>query len=152
MSEPCPGFEDLSAYLDGQLPPRARARLDAHLASCPACAASLADLRTLRTDLQALPDERLGFDLAQVIRGRIEALPPRTKARRAPRWRRLPPVGIGSDSVVENAIIDKNARIGAGVRIVNQAQATDLDGDGYYVRDGIVIVPKDGVIADGRVI
>jgi len=66
--------------------------------------------------------------------------------------RGLPPVGVGSDSVVENAIIDKNARIGAGVRIVNQAGAAELDGDGFYVRDGIVVIPKNGVIADGRVI
>jgi len=66
--------------------------------------------------------------------------------------RGLPPLGIGSDSVVENAIIDKNARIGSGVRIVNQEGAAELDGDGYYVRDGIVIIPKNGVIQDGRVI
>ena len=100
MSEPCPAFEDLSAYLDGQLRPRAHARLAAHLAACPACAASLAELRALHTDFQALPDERLGFDLAQVIRGRIEALPPRTQAGRAPRWRRLVPAGIGAAASV----------------------------------------------------
>jgi glucose-1-phosphate adenylyltransferase len=64
----------------------------------------------------------------------------------------LPPVGIGGESVIERAIIDRNARIGRGVRIVNQAGVQEADGAGYYVRDGIVIVPKDGVVPDGMVI
>jgi glucose-1-phosphate adenylyltransferase len=66
--------------------------------------------------------------------------------------RGLPPLGIGPDSLVERAIVDKNARIGRGVRIVNEARAGEKDGPGYYIRDGIVIVPKDGVIADGTTI
>ena len=66
--------------------------------------------------------------------------------------RGLPPLGIGPDSLVERAIVDKNARIGRGVRLVNEAKAGEKDGDGYYIRDGIVIVPKDGVIPDGAVI
>jgi glucose-1-phosphate adenylyltransferase len=66
--------------------------------------------------------------------------------------RGLPPVGIGADSVIERAIVDKNTRIGRGVRIVNQAGVQSADGDGYYIRDGIVIVPKGGVIPDGTVI
>jgi glucose-1-phosphate adenylyltransferase len=64
----------------------------------------------------------------------------------------LPPVGIGQDCVIERAIVDKNARVGRGVRIVNTAGAADGDGPGYYIRDGIVIVPKGGVIPDGAVI
>ncbi|HEY5906597.1 MAG TPA: glucose-1-phosphate adenylyltransferase [Vicinamibacteria bacterium] len=63
-----------------------------------------------------------------------------------------PPMGIGSDCVVQNAIVDKNARIGRGVRIVNQSGARDLDGNGYYVRDGIVVVEKNAVIPDGTVV
>ena len=66
--------------------------------------------------------------------------------------RGLPPVGIGSGSVIERAIVDKNARIGRGVRIANETGVLETDGPGYYIRDGIVIVPKDGVIADGTVI
>jgi glucose-1-phosphate adenylyltransferase len=64
----------------------------------------------------------------------------------------LPPLGIGEDSVVQRAIVDKNARIGRGVRIVNEAGRTHHDGEGYYVRDGIVIIPKNGVVPDGAVI
>jgi glucose-1-phosphate adenylyltransferase len=63
-----------------------------------------------------------------------------------------PPLGIGPDSVIANAIVDKNARIGRGVRIENEAGTSERDGEGYYIREGIVIVPKNGVIADGTVI
>jgi glucose-1-phosphate adenylyltransferase len=68
------------------------------------------------------------------------------------RARGVPPVGVGSECVIERAIVDKNARVGNGVKIVNAAGVQEADGDGYYIRDGIVIVPKSGVIADGTVI
>jgi len=64
----------------------------------------------------------------------------------------MPPVGIGSDSIIEGAIVDKNARIGRGVRIVNQAGVKDRDGDGYYIREGIVVVPKNAILPDGTVL
>jgi glucose-1-phosphate adenylyltransferase len=64
----------------------------------------------------------------------------------------LPPLGIGADTFIRNAIVDKNARIGSGVRILNESGETERDGDGYYVRDGIVIIPKEAVIPDGTVI
>jgi glucose-1-phosphate adenylyltransferase len=64
----------------------------------------------------------------------------------------LPPMGIGSDSEVENAIVDKNARIGQGVRIANHAGEADRDGESFFIRDGIVVVEKNAVIPDGTVI
>jgi glucose-1-phosphate adenylyltransferase len=64
----------------------------------------------------------------------------------------LPPVGIGQETVIEHAIVDKNARVGRGVRILNTEGAREKDGLGYFIRDGIVIVPKGGVIPDGSVI
>jgi glucose-1-phosphate adenylyltransferase len=63
-----------------------------------------------------------------------------------------PPVGIGEDSLVENAIIDKNARIGRNVKIVNASGTAEADGDGWSIRDGIVVIPKNGIIPDGTVI
>jgi glucose-1-phosphate adenylyltransferase len=66
--------------------------------------------------------------------------------------RGVPPVGVGEGSVVARAIIDKNARIGRGVRILNEAGVKEADGFGHFVRDGVVIVPKGGVIPDGTVI
>jgi glucose-1-phosphate adenylyltransferase len=62
------------------------------------------------------------------------------------------PVGIGAGSVIQGAIIDKNARIGEGVTIANQGRTEHHDGPGYYIRDGIVIIPKNGAIPAGTVI
>jgi glucose-1-phosphate adenylyltransferase len=60
-----------------------------------------------------------------------------------------PRIGIGRDVVLERVIVDKNARIGDGARLVNDAGVEHADGDGYYIRDGVIVVPKDGVIKPG---
>lgn len=63
------------------------------------------------------------------------------------------PSGIGANSHIENAIIDKNARIGRNVRIVNEAGIVDDDETEYTcIRDGIVVVPKLTTIHDGTTI
>ena len=62
------------------------------------------------------------------------------------------PLGVGENCVIENAIIDKNARIGPGVRIVNEGQIKNADGANFFIRDGIVIVPKNAVVPPGTVI
>ena len=66
----------------------------------------------------------------------------------------LPRVGIGDGAVINRAIIDKNARIGSGVKLINEARVREADGpDGsYYIRDGIIIVPKNAVLKDGTVV
>ena len=60
-----------------------------------------------------------------------------------------PRLGIGNNSYIEGAIIDKNVRIGNGVRIVNE-QAVENRGEdeACIIRDGIPCVVKDGVIPD----
>jgi glucose-1-phosphate adenylyltransferase len=60
-----------------------------------------------------------------------------------------PPLGIGRHCVIEGAIIDKNARIGDGVVITPEGKSADMDGDNYYVRDGVIVVPKGAVIPAG---
>lgn len=76
------------------------------------------------------------------------------EARRvANRERGRPDVGIGSGSTIEGAIIDKNARIGHNVVIRPHPEVIEMVEEGNYViRDGLVIVPKNGVIPDGTVI
>ena len=64
----------------------------------------------------------------------------------------LPALGVGRDVVLDRVIIDKNARIGDGVRLVNEGNVQELDGDGYYIRNGIIIVPKGGTIPPGTVV
>jgi glucose-1-phosphate adenylyltransferase len=56
------------------------------------------------------------------------------------------PIGIGRDCVIEDAIIDKNARIGEGVVITPHEKDANSEGEGYYIRDGIVVIPKNSVI------
>jgi glucose-1-phosphate adenylyltransferase len=61
-------------------------------------------------------------------------------------------LGIGCDVVLDRVIVDKNARIGDGARLVNEAGVQEADGDGYCIRNGVIVVPKDGVIAPGTTV
>jgi glucose-1-phosphate adenylyltransferase len=65
-----------------------------------------------------------------------------------------PRVGVGEGTVIRHAIIDKNARIGSNARLLNEAGLSEVDGEGgsYFIRDGIIIVPKNAVIKDGTII
>jgi glucose-1-phosphate adenylyltransferase len=63
-----------------------------------------------------------------------------------------PRIGIGSNSRIENAIIDKNARIGNNVVISPAGKPENVDHALYYIRDGIVIIPKNGVVPHGTMI
>jgi glucose-1-phosphate adenylyltransferase len=63
-----------------------------------------------------------------------------------------PRVGIGRNVRIENAIIDKNARIGNDVVITAAGKPEHVDHAMYYVRDGIVIIPKNGIVPHGTVI
>ncbi|HEY2906044.1 MAG TPA: glucose-1-phosphate adenylyltransferase [Vicinamibacterales bacterium] len=60
-----------------------------------------------------------------------------------------PRLGIGRNVVLNRVIVDKNARIGDGAELVNAAGVQHADGRGYYIRNGVVIVPKDGIIPPG---
>jgi glucose-1-phosphate adenylyltransferase len=61
----------------------------------------------------------------------------------------VPPIGVGRNCVIDRAIIDKNARIADGVVITPEGKPADLDAGNYFIRDGIVVVPKDAVIPAG---
>jgi glucose-1-phosphate adenylyltransferase len=63
-----------------------------------------------------------------------------------------PRLGIGRDVVLRRTIVDKNARIGDGVRLVNEAGVQHADGAGYCIRSGIIVVPKGAVLAPGTVV
>jgi glucose-1-phosphate adenylyltransferase len=73
-------------------------------------------------------------------------------------WETLPdgseqiPIGIGQDCHVRNAIIDFNARIGDGCKLINEAGLDHLDNDNYSIREGIIIVHKNAVIPPGTVV
>ena len=61
-------------------------------------------------------------------------------------------LGIGPGVELDRAIVDKNARIGEGAKLVNRDGRMEFDGPNYFIREGIVIVPKGGVIPPGTVV
>ena len=61
-------------------------------------------------------------------------------------------MGIGHGAYIERTIVDKNARIGDGVRISPEGKTGDVDGPNYFVRDGLVIIPKGAIVPSGSVI
>ena len=64
-----------------------------------------------------------------------------------------PNIGVGAGSLLQNAIIDKNVRIGRDVKIVNEAGVVDSeDAPHYVIRDGIVVIPKYTILQDKLVI
>ena len=60
-------------------------------------------------------------------------------------------IGIGPNTLIRKAIIDKNVRIGRDVKLLNTAGIQEKDDENgcYYIRDGIIIVPKNATIPDG---
>lgn len=64
----------------------------------------------------------------------------------------IPNIGIGDHATITNAIIDTNARIGNNVVIGNAEKRADFDGENFYVRDSIIVIPKDAIIPDGTTI
>ena len=76
-----------------------------------------------------------------------------TEADRTENKRRgRPAIGIGDGTVIEGAIIDKNARIGRDVRIRHLPDRPDSETDNWAARDGLVVIPKNAAIADETVI
>ncbi len=59
------------------------------------------------------------------------------------------PIGIGKNCVIDRAIIDKNARIADGVVITPEGKPEDFDSENYYIRDGIVVIPKEAILPAG---
>lgn len=64
------------------------------------------------------------------------------------------PLGIGSNTIIRRAIIDKNTHIGCDVQIINKdnVQEAERESQGFYIRSGIVVVLKNAVIPDGTII
>jgi glucose-1-phosphate adenylyltransferase len=64
------------------------------------------------------------------------------------------PMGIGAGTTIRKAIVDKNARIGRNVQIINKdnVQDAERESEGFYIRSGIVVILKNALIKDGTVI
>ncbi|CAN5762814.1 glucose-1-phosphate adenylyltransferase [soil metagenome] len=68
--------------------------------------------------------------------------------------RQIPHVGIGENTIIRRAIVDKNVRIGNNVQLINRDNVENKDDENscYYIRDRIVIIPKNATIHDGTII
>jgi glucose-1-phosphate adenylyltransferase len=66
--------------------------------------------------------------------------------------RGLPNIGIGDGAVIENAILDKDARVGAKVRLCNKDKIKNGEYPNFVIRDGIIVIPRSAVVLDGTVI
>lgn len=64
----------------------------------------------------------------------------------------IPPLGIGRGCKIRRAIIDKDAHIGDGVTISPEGKPAQVDAENYFIRDGIIIIPKGAVIRSGTTI
>lgn len=64
----------------------------------------------------------------------------------------VPGMNVGDDCHIERAILDKDCRVGNGVTINYRGKEPNVDGDCFYIRDGIVVIPKGMVVPDGKVI
>ena len=64
------------------------------------------------------------------------------------------PLGVGQGTTVKRAILDKNTRIGENVTIINKdnVEEADRSDQGFYIRNGIVVVVKNASISDGTII
>ena len=60
-----------------------------------------------------------------------------------------PDIGIGDRTIIRDAIIDKDCRIGNDVRIINRSRVEDGEGDNFVIRNGIVVVPRGSTVPDG---
>jgi glucose-1-phosphate adenylyltransferase len=72
--------------------------------------------------------------------------------RAANRHRGIPDFTVGDGTVIENAILDKDCRVGSNVHIVNKDKRQEAEGENYVIRDGIVVIPKGAIVLDGAVI
>jgi len=103
---------------------------------------SIVGLRSaIEHQAQVIRTIMMGADYYDTHGERFEEVPPGA-----------PPLGIGPRSIVQGAIVDKNARIGADVRIINERRVKDEDGPNYCIRDGIIVIPRSAVIPNGTVI
>jgi glucose-1-phosphate adenylyltransferase len=63
-----------------------------------------------------------------------------------------PRIGIGKNTRIDNAIVDKNARIGDNCVITPAGKPDKVDHPLYYIRDGVVVIPKNGVVPHNTII
>jgi glucose-1-phosphate adenylyltransferase len=99
--------------------------------------------------IRSFIDENVDIDRAIIMGNtRYETI----EERKANQERGKPNLGIGPNTIIKNAIIDLDTRIGANVQLINQESVTETFQDSYAIRDGIIIIPKGFTVTHNTVI
>ena len=155
LSQPAPEFdlydEDAPIYTNTRMLPPAKVQ-DARIVNSMIGEGSIVIGATVEDSVVGIRSFLSGGSvLRRTVMLGADYLPWRDPGRRPGLNPPLAP-GVGANSVVEGAIIDKNVQVGADCRITNADAVQEGEGEGFYIRDGVVVLPKNAVIADGTVI
>jgi len=155
LAQPEPAFdlydEDAPIFTNARMLPPAKIE-DSHVRHSMIAEAAVITQATVEDSVIGIRSHLSpGSVLRRTVMLGADYLPWRDPSRR-PGLNPPPSPGIGPRSVVEGAIIDKNVQIGADCRITNEAGVQEADGDDWYIRDGVIVLPKNAIIPDGTVI
>jgi len=155
LAQPEPAFdlydEDAPIFTNARMLPPAKIE-DSHVRHSMIAEAAVITQATVEDSVIGIRSHLSpGSVLRRTVMLGADYLPWRDPSRR-PGLNPPPSPGIGRNSVVEGAIIDKNVQVGADCRITNADGVETADGEGWHIRDGIVVLPKNAIIPDGTVI
>lgn len=155
LAEPNPAFdlydEDAPIQSNARMLPPAKIQ-DAHVRNSMIAEAAVITNATIEDSVIGIRSFISdGAVLRRTVMLGADYLPWRDASRR-PGVNTPPSPGIGPNSVVEGAIIDKNVQVGADCRITNADGIQEADGDGWFIRDGVIVLPKNAILPDGTVI
>ena len=155
LAEPAPAFdlydEDAPILSNARMLPPAKLQ-NAHVRNSMIAEAAVVTNATIEDSVVGVRSFISdGAVLRRTVMLGADYLPWRDAARR-PGSNPPPSPGVGPNSVVEGAIIDKNVQIGADCRITNAAGVQDADGEGWFIRDGVIVLPKNAILPAGTVI
>ena len=120
-----------------------------HAIVADGCIVRGAQLKESSIGVRSMIRERSTLERTVMMGGDYYETPDEIEANRA---RGRPDVGVGRNCVIRNAILDKNARIGDNVHISPDGHADGSKGDGYFVRDGVIVILKNAVLRDATTV
>ncbi|MBC9868416.1 MAG: glucose-1-phosphate adenylyltransferase [Opitutae bacterium] len=120
-----------------------------HAIVADGCIVRGAQLKESSIGVRSMIRERSTLERTVMMGSDYYETPDEIEANRA---RGRPDVGVGRNCVIRNAILDKNARIGDNVHISPDGHADGSKGDGYFVRDGVIVILKNAVLRDATTV
>jgi len=114
-----------------------------HSIICEGCWLSKSSIRDSIVGIRSVISENVELDQVYFMGADLyEDAPPQGEI----------PLGIGSGSTLRRVIVDKNARIGKNVKLINERNVAFEEGDFYTIKDGIIVLSKNAVVPDNTVL